>query len=93
MAKKLFEKVVHQNNVYLTKEELNSLFSRFSNINNDTLIDYARLSREMGLQSNTLNLVNQTHKFLNQIHQHSLNNSVAAIPQRSLSTAASAISV
>ena len=61
----MFEKVVHQNNVYLTREELQSLMSKFSSRENELEINYSKLSKDFGLQSNAINLVNQTHKFLN----------------------------
>ncbi|CDW71853.1 ef-hand calcium-binding domain-containing protein 6-like [Stylonychia lemnae] len=69
--KRLFEKTVHQNGVYLSKEELINIYSRFSISEND--IDYAQMSKDMGLQSNSLNLVSQTHKYLSQIHQYGQN--------------------
>jgi len=43
----VFEKTVHQNGVYLSKEEILNLYGRFSCSEND--IDYAKLSNEMGL--------------------------------------------
>ena len=70
ISKKAFEKTVHQNGVYLTKEELGLLYQRFTHPSSQDMIDFQQLSQSLGMQSNSLNLVQQTHKYLSEIHKY-----------------------
>lgn len=51
----------------MSKEELNSIAMMFGDGGSDIL--YGKMSREMGLQNNGLNLVANTHQYLNQIQK------------------------
>ena len=72
VTRKLFERILHETKVFLTKEELNFIYRKYTTLSEvnpeDLQVDYQRLSRELGLQSNTLNLVKSSayHKILSQ---------------------------
>ena len=51
VSKKVFERVLHEAKVYLTKEEISNIYKKFSDPLNEEVIDYNRLSKEMGLQT------------------------------------------
>jgi len=55
---------VHNNNTYLSKEEVGLLYSKYGQ---GMSLNYDKMSKELGLEKNAMKMVAQTHQFLNRL--------------------------
>ena len=69
MTRKQFEEALHETNVFLTNEDIRYVLDKFGKNGH---VDYERMSRDMGLHRDSLNLMKTTHTKINRLKSANL---------------------
>lgn len=78
VTRKQFDDILQNCSVFLSNEELKVLSDRFSisSSNGKSLLSYMKMSEELGLHSNSINIMRATHSKINRLKAESRQNAM-----------------